>query len=186
MSRFSKEPCWLAAHHPHVSSAPAFLRPWLRDNTSLTKQLKQVSQSDFYVQVVDEGWRCPQLSEARLLNISWRRYAWVREVLLHCEGKPTVYGRTVIPVTSLRGGLQALARLGTRPLGAAIFQDPGLHRDIVEIAPWRGALHLPAIDAELTPLWGRRSLFHVYEQPLMVAETFLSSIEDYAHPGNRF
>ena len=111
------------------SRVPENLSDWLLDRESLTLRLQQLcpgkSPGGFSVQV---------LSQARALCMQPREIAVIRQVLLLCGRQPWIYARTVIPVTSLRGKLQRLTGLGTRPLGGVLFADPGMQRGMVELA----------------------------------------------------
>ena len=104
--------------------------------------------------------------------------ALIRQVQLLCGEQAWVYARTVIPVSSLRGRLQRLAHLGTRPLGGMLFADPGMQRGDVQLArlgtgqPMHAAatfhLVLPPVE-----IWGRRTVFRLAHKPLLVSEVFL-------------
>ena len=104
--------------------------------------------------------------------------AIVRQVQLLCDGQPWIYARTVIPVTSLRGRLQRLAHLGTRPLGGMLFADPAMRRGTVQLARICAgqALYAMATSSLQQPpaeIWGRRSVFRIANKPLLVSEIFL-------------
>lgn len=104
--------------------------------------------------------------------------AIIRQVQLLCNDCPWVYARTVIPATSMRGRLQRLAHLGTRPLGAMLFTDPGMRRGIVELARITHGqqLYVDALQRSLKradEIWGRRSVFRIAGKPLLVSEIFL-------------
>ena len=104
--------------------------------------------------------------------------ALIRQVHLLCGDHPWVYARTIIPATSMRGRLRRLAHLGTRPLGAMLFADPGMQRGPVELAnigPGEplftdATRHMQQQPADI---WGRRSVFRIAHQPLLVSEIFL-------------
>jgi chorismate--pyruvate lyase len=104
--------------------------------------------------------------------------AIIRQVHLLCGSRPLVYARTIIPATSMRGKLQRLAHLGTRPLGAMLFADPGMRREGVELAnikPGEGLFldatrHISRLPGNI---WGRRSVFRIAHKPLLVSEIFL-------------
>jgi chorismate--pyruvate lyase len=160
------------------SAIPDELYGWLLDPASLTRRLQQLCPGRFRVRVLAQGWGAPRLDEARSLGVQAGRRAIIRQVQLLCNDAPWVYARTVIPATSLRGRLQRLAHLGTRPLGAMLFADPGVRRGIVELAgirrgeilyadATRGIRRRPAV------IWGRRSVFRVIDKPLLVSEIFL-------------
>jgi chorismate--pyruvate lyase len=130
------------------------------------------------VQVLSQVRDTPRLDEAQVLGMQPREMAIVRQVLLLCDGNPWVYARTVIPVTSLRGKLQRLAGLGTRPLGGVLFADPGMRRGIVELAellPGHAVYAAATGHMRQRPaaIWGRRSVFRMSGKPLLVSEIFL-------------
>jgi len=92
-----------------------------------------------------------------------------------------VFARTVIPASSLRGRLRRLSMLGTRPLGALLFADPGMRRDAPEIARIHPGhdIFLQAVQhsrARPAAIWGRRSVFYLDNKPLLVSEIFLPEI----------
>jgi len=163
------------------TAIPDELYGWLLDPASLTRRLQQLCPGRFRVRVLAQGWGAPRLDEARALGIQAGRRAMIRQVQLLCDDRPWVYARTVIPATSLRGRLRRLAHLGTRPLGAMLFADPGMRRGIVELAcigrgetlyadATRGIRQRPAA------IWGRRSVFRVLDKPLLVSEIFLPGL----------
>ena len=113
-----------------------------------------------------------------VLNMPESSLGWVRQVQLLCDGKPWVYARTIIPLTSLRGRLRRLAHLGTRPLGGMLFADPGMRREIVELACIRKGQDMYAaatrgLTGKPDCVWGRRAVFRIARKPLLVSEVFL-------------
>jgi len=116
-----------------------------------------------------------------VLGLRPEAYAFVREVHLMCDDEPWVFARTVIPATTLKGGRRRLANLGKRPLGAVLFADRSMRRSLVEIA--RLSSGQPLFARAVAPLnrapsaiWGRRSMFRLSGQPLLVSEIFLPAI----------
>ncbi|UTA47979.1 chorismate lyase [Simiduia sp. 21SJ11W-1] len=170
-----REPHWRDAQQ--VSwQLPKPLLPWLLDEGSLTARLIEHSQQRFAVDLLAQGWGEGYVGEYRLLNSPLRQKMLVREVILQGAGRPWVYARSLVPVTSLQGRLKALKQLDNRPLGALLFQDPGMQRgpiQVAEIRPAHGYLHASAAPQTHTPLWGRRSVFYLDQQPLLVSEVFL-------------
>jgi chorismate--pyruvate lyase len=160
------------------SRLPVDLCDWLLDRASLTLRLQHLCPGEFRVQVLSQVRDLPRLDEAQVLGMQAREVAVVRQVLLLCSGTPWVYARTVIPVTSLRGKLQRLAGLGTRPLGGVLFADPGMRRDSVELAeilPGHAVYAAATDHMQQRPavVWGRRSVFRLSGKPLLVSEIFL-------------
>jgi chorismate--pyruvate lyase len=157
---------------------PTDLVHWLLDPASLTLRLQQLCGSRFHVRVISQGWGRPRLDEAQALDMAGRERAIIRQVQLMCADHAWIYARTVIPATSLRGKLQRLAHLGTRPLGAMLFADPGMQRGGVELARILPGQELFAdamqgADDGTRTIWGRRSVFRITGRPLLVSEIFL-------------
>jgi chorismate--pyruvate lyase len=172
---------------PHTcylhSALPPGLADWLLDPASLTLRLQQRCPGGFEVRVLSQRRGRPALHEVRALGMRQQRNAIIRQVQLLCNGKPLVYARTVIPLSSLRGRLKRLAHLGTRPLGGVLFADPGMRRGAVELACiqpgeslYRAAVGVPRRAAG--PVWGRRSVFRVAGHPLLVSEVFLPAFAE--------
>lgn len=160
------------------SALPAKLCSWLLDTASLTLRLQQLCPGRFRVRVLSQAWGIPCTDEARLLGMPQRQRAIIRQVQLLCDGQPWIYARTVIPVSSLRGRLQRLAHLGTRPLGGMLFADPGMRRGTVQLARIRAGqvLYAAAMSRQQqqpAEIWGRRSVFRLAARPLLVSEVFL-------------
>ena len=160
------------------SALPAKLCSWLLDTASLTLRLQQLCPGRFRVRVLSQAWGIPGTDEARLLGMPQGQRAIIRQVQLLCDGQPWIYARTVIHVTSLRGRLQRLVHLGTRPLGGMLFADRGMRRGIVQLARIRAgqALYAAAtsrLQSSPAEIWGRRSVFRIAGKPLLVSEIFL-------------
>jgi chorismate--pyruvate lyase len=130
------------------------------------------------VRLLSQSWDRPFQDEARILGMKDGSRALIRQVQLLCGEQAWVYARTVMPVSSLRGRLQRLAHLGTRPLGGMLFADPGMQRGGVELARLctgqtmhaAATFHMTSPPAEI---WGRRTVFRLAGKPLLVSEIFL-------------
>lgn len=164
---------WRHWHHFRRDQLPSALRPWLLAEGSLTRHLTEAAGGDFHVQLLYQGWQRPTLSERRLLGLDHRALALVREVVLWGAGQPWVYGRSVFPNSSLRGGLRRLKRLRDSSLGTVLFRYPQLNRTPFEIAVVDGASQLPIPLRSDNRLWARRSRFSLNGRLLVVSETFL-------------
>ncbi len=163
-----------------VNSGP--YRRWLVDGGSLTKRLQARSQK-FQVQPVRHQYAKPQVDEALLLNLPRREHALLREVMLICDGTPVVFAHSVLPLTSLQGEWRTLARLGNRPLGAALFMNPRVTRTPLEYKKLsrQHALYRRALAGSTQrpeALWARRSIFRLNEAAIMVTEVFLPQVLD--------
>ncbi len=179
--KHANEPVW----HPRNRIRNGWLSPamqqWLLDDSSLTRRLQQNCPGRFRVEVLNQGWERPLLSEARALKIRPERRVLVRQVHLLCDDTPWVFARTVIPVTSLRGRQRRLRHLGNRPLGAFLFADPHMRRaplEIVSIDAGQRLYHRAIAHSrhQDNTIWGRRSVFYLEERPLLVSEIFLPDL----------
>lgn len=164
------------------------LRRYLLNTGSLTANLETLCPAEgIDVQVLYEARDRLDPGEARKLGLPGRARAWVREVGLLCGKEPWVFAHSVMPPRTLTGPGRRLLRLGTRPLGAALFAESGLRRGPIELT-WvpAGALRyvgfgrLVAAAAGDRGCWGRRSLFHVASgRPLLVCEFFLPALVEH-------
>ena len=157
---------------------PPRLYSWLLDPASLTARLQSLCPGRFRVRVLSQGWGAPRLDEAQVLGMRHGERAVIRQVQLLCGNRPWIYARSIIPATSMTGRLQRLAHLGTRPLGALLFADPGMQRGVVELANikpgeplFRDAVR--HMSRQPGNIWGRRSVFRLADKPLLVSEIFL-------------
>jgi len=169
---------WKPNRHYLRAQIPRPICNWLLDTASLTLRLQQLCSGKFRVRVLSQVSGRPTQDEARALGMRPDGKAIIRQVQLLCDGQAWVYARTIIPVTSLRGRLRRLAHLGTRPLGGMLFADPGMRRDIVELACIRKgqALHgqvTRGMRSKPDCVWGRRAVFRIAGKPLLVTEVFL-------------
>jgi chorismate--pyruvate lyase len=170
----------MAARQCLRSTAPLAVWDWLLDPGSLTRRLQLACGTQFHVRVLRQGWGRPLASERQTLNIKRGERAVIREVRLMCGERPWVFARTVIPVRSLRGAQRRLAHLGSKPLGAALFADPHVHRGEVEVAHIGPDERLFARAVGTAPyhqaIWGRRSVFWSQGKSLLVSEIFLPAL----------
>jgi chorismate--pyruvate lyase len=160
---------------------PRDVRHWLSDRGSLTRRLRS-SCASFRVQPVATGLARPNRDELGVLRLRAGARAYVREVQLICDGTAVVFAHSVLPVASLRGGWNGVTRLGTRPLGDALFNNPRIRRRPLQyccLGP-RHPLHR-GVQRHLlvggARLWARRSLFCLRGHPLLVTEVFLPAIQ---------
>ena len=153
--------CW--THRKHFPLSPQ-QRYWLCGSDSLTKQLTAFANGDFRVRVLREYRARPYAHEAKKLSLPYHLTAFIREVELCCEGKPTVFARSVMPLSAMKGtGLQ-LAHLGNTPLGHLLFQRATVDIEQRELA---------RIDTQTQTHWARRTLYEFAGSPILVSEFFL-------------
>jgi chorismate--pyruvate lyase len=171
--------------HAQAAGFPAPARRWLTVSTSLTAAVRAVS-ADFAVRRVLEGWRRPLRDEARALGVTSHERVWTREVVLADGAAPLVYAHTI----AARAALPAwpwLRGLGDRPLGAVLFDHPGVARLAHEYRRLDGrhplyhaALRQRAASVSAPPqgghLYARRAAFVLHGERLLVTEVFLPEL----------
>jgi len=175
---FNREPAWRENRIGTRHQLPETVQSWTFESGSLTQRLRAVYGDAVAVKVLFQQWRVPFLTERCLLKLPEHRVCLSREVLLHADGKPLILARTIIPATTIKIA-SSLARLGTRPLGEVIFSYPKLERiamDVTLINPayWTTSA-LTTADIE-QPLWGRRTVYAIKHQQMLVSEFFLPEI----------
>jgi chorismate lyase len=173
----SRDPSWQILNTFECRRLPEGQLANLLDSGSLTQRLLRASDGDFAVKRIVEAWRRPNFSERQRLGLADREYAFLREVALVCKGEIWVLARSIIPKRSLVGKNKHLSSLGDRPLGATLFKDPTLSRTLFEVCQLQ-AKQLPDFSwgtgkAANNYFWGRRSVFVLRGQDLLVSEIFL-------------
>lgn len=145
-------------------------RPWLLDRGSLTLRLR-AHCADFGVRDVrqEAAWM-PGMG--RVL---------VREVFLHCGDTPMVYAYSVLPLGALHGPWKRLGRLGDKPLGLVLFNDPRVRRSPLEfkkLGPHHPLYRRACRGSAACPahLWARRSTFRLGGGAIRVTEVFLPTV----------
>jgi chorismate--pyruvate lyase len=171
-----REPRWQTATIARWQ-VPTQLKPWLQGRGSLTTELLVASAGVFRVEVLSQALANIYPSEQQLLGLKSGQRALVREVILFGCGQPWVFARSVLPLSTLTGRLRALRRLDNRPLGHHLFSYANMRRSEIELALiGRRERYLPAAyRTHNQSQWGRRSVFHLDNKPLLVSEVFLNS-----------
>ncbi len=148
---------------------------WLRDRGSLTLRIQ--ARGRFAVRLLHQGLARPTRDEAVLLGLRLCICAWVREVVLLCDGIEVAFAHTVLPARPRGPVTRWLARLGSRSLGSLLFSHPGFVRGAMTFKRLdvRHPVFAPAkqvIGGSEDTLWARRSLFHCAAQSVLVTEVF--------------
>jgi chorismate--pyruvate lyase len=176
---YRSPPAW-KNHHPGLHyKLPGDLQSWLAEPGSLTKRLRQIYGGSFGVKVLFNRWKPAYIDECRLLDLDPARFQLIREVLLHSNGAPLVLARTVLPLATIRIARRNLSHLGNRPLGEVLFAYPDLQRRQRQLscaAPNIWSAPLQTVESMEKPVWGRRTVYAIHNQPLLVAEFFLPAL----------
>ena len=163
-------------------SNPA-LRAWLRAPGSLSQRLASLGQN-FAVQKISQKRARVNVQERQQVRAA---QCLVREVILHVDGQPLVYARSVVALRASFGPWRALRGLGARPLADLLFADRRVCRSRLQaqrLKPtspnWR-AVHRAwtAPSGQMLPtgaLWARQSTFVRHGTPLRVQEVFVARL----------
>ncbi|KAF3983964.1 MAG: chorismate lyase [Methylococcales symbiont of Hymedesmia sp. n. MRB-2018] len=175
---FTQEPHWKKHHSGLKNTLPTNVQSWVYETHSLTKRLRKTYGQSVSVEILFHRKKVAFLSECRLLKLPHHQYNLIREVLLHANGKPLILARTILPEKTVKIAKRNLSHLGTRPLGEVIFSYPKLQRldlNISCIKPyqWTDGLN-HTIDIKQA-IWGRRTVYAIHQQPLLVSEFFMPS-----------
>lgn len=180
---FNREPSWRENRQGLRHKLPRNVQSWTYESGSLTRRLRGRHGDAVAVKVLFQRWNTPFLSERRLLNMPEHRRGFIREVLLHADGKPLILARTIIPAGTIKAAKSNLSHLGNRPLGEIIFSYPKLERVAMDVALVNPSTWTPSALAEAgidQPIWGRRTVYAIAHKQMLVSEFFLPGVlEDY-------
>ena len=158
---------------------------WLTTPGSLTARLIAHSRH-FRVQKLRQAGNVCLADEAGAIGLARPRRVWEREVLLRCDGRPVVFGHTVVPMSASASDWPLFSALGERSLGTTLFYDPLVRRGELEFArlrpghPLLARVHaalggdLPADDI----CFARRCVYRRRQGLLLVTEVFLPAVLD--------
>lgn len=173
---FNDEPDW-KPNYPGIHHAlPEDVRSWVYEAHSLTQRLRCFYGDAVKVKILYHQWNTPFLSEVKHLHLRYQRYSLIREVLLHADDKPLILARTILPKRTIKIAKRNLSHLGTRPLGEVIFSYPHLERLEMDICCVKHDTWSQSLQQQLNinhSVWGRRTVYAIQKQPLLVSELFL-------------
>lgn len=154
------------------------LRSWLTEPDSLTARCQRTCV-DFRVRLLRYDHGRPLADEAAGCARG-RQPAWVREVVLECDGRPVIFAHTTVATTAKGCLPRWMAGLGNRSLGSLLFSFPGFRRKAIEYLRLdrRHPLYqrAAAVGAAGPSLWARRSLHCLGNECVLVTEVFLPEI----------
>lgn len=178
MNFSARAPRWVSESQLALLRPSGKTRRYLVHSGSLTKKIIRSCDSKFRVDVVAQQFSAIDHSERELLGLQAGATANVRSVLLYCGNRPWVFAHTVIPHHALKRSLRRLTQLGNRSLGAVLHSSRVMERSTVEYANLQPHHLLFQEAAECVgkkpiSLWGRRILYKIDGDPLLVTEIFL-------------
>jgi len=143
---------------------------WLLGLDSLSRRLEQHCQV-LSVSVLDNTHINPSSLTEEETNLLSKEVCLRRKVILKGDQTSWVYGRTLIPLSSLQDQPHDLTRQGHVPLGITVFSAKSVHRDKLQVAK---------VMTDKGELFARRSRLWMNEKPMLVAELFLPNAPIYS------
>jgi len=157
------------------------MHDWLTTEGSLTARLIAHSER-FRVRRLHQKSSMCLADETHAIGLPRPERVWEREVLLECDGKPAVFGHTVVPTSCTASDWPLFSALGERSLGTTLFYDPLVRRGQLEFARIRPGHPLfvrvrAAIGgADDTIYFARRCVYRRHQGLLLVTEVFLPEV----------
>jgi chorismate--pyruvate lyase len=158
----------------------------LTDTTSLTRKLMERSRH-FHITLLRQARRVCLADEYATVGLPRCLCVTEREVVLECDGRPTVYGHSIVPLNATASDWPFFGTLGERSLGSTLFGDPRVMRGAMEYArlhPHHPLMRRAAAalgDGIGGQLYARRCLYRRKKGMLLVTEIFLPAIADIPH-----
>jgi chorismate--pyruvate lyase len=100
---------------------------WLIEPGSITSRIK--SFSDFKLKLLRDGPGEVDAADDDLIISNYKENN-IREVLLYSDEEPLIYAKSIIPLETIRLGLDVLGNLKENPLGDILFQILKLKKNI--------------------------------------------------------
>lgn len=158
---------------------------WLTKPFILSQALRRVCQT-LTVNVISQEFAVAFEDEYEILDIDKKELPLVRKVFLEGDNHPLTYGRVIVAPITYRHHFSQFDMLGESPIGESmLYHNPDVTRGPFEFIALdentllfqEAALKYPtAIQA---PLYGRRSVFWMKQDPLLVTELFLPALPPY-------
>ncbi len=177
---FSEPIEWHKSLSQWRNDIPARLAAWLKFSGSMTRRMQRHCQ-EVRIDVLSHHIARPTFHEARLLQISERSAALIREIIMYCDAQPWLYARTVAPLATVNSELPRLYDLGSTELGKLLFHHPNMRRSAFSYSCLRPEQTLyqqvlQTAECNAQCLWARRSKFILSGKKLLLSEVFLPAM----------
>ncbi|SMY09262.1 chorismate--pyruvate lyase family protein [Flavimaricola marinus] len=171
------------------SDLPVLVRDWVALTSSMTARIGLVADSPIDVEVLRQTEAQLRPDEAGLLELSDGPTV-VREVCLSAEGLPLLVARTAVTSQKLQAH-PTIVKLGNKALGSLLFAGPKpcpyTAREFARLTEGDALFDLVRSRhsgaAAQSEYWARRTLFWLFDEPLLVTEIFLPELLE--HPRAR-
>lgn len=159
-----------------VQNLPGSVEDWLAEPGSLTARVRSRCPENFRLRVIDQR-REPDVA---LFEDVVPSEIFCREITLGCGDTPLVFARTRIPAATISAN-PWLGELGTTPLGARLYDEPGYMRGRFFVARMvRGDALYDYVNENVTALraelWARKARVELSGAPFEICECFLPGL----------
>ena len=160
------------------------LQPWLVDTGSMTARFKHIAGNNFSVTLLNEAIAKIDNEDYSLLKIPNTEPVRVRQIYLCRHQQPWIYGKTLLPQSTIDNTPYDLANLGTKPIGSVLFANhakrSSLSFCLLSADDFLYQQAVANLNEQPKNLWARRSIFTLQNYPLLIYEVFLPALCRYA------
>ena len=134
---------------------------WLNEAGSITSRIK--SFSNFKLKLLKDGLGEVDIIEDDLIISNYEENN-IREVILLSNEEPLIYAKSIIPLETIKLGLNILGNLKENPLGDILFSNPEIKKKYMLFARFQSKEEI---------FYGRKGIYTVKGYPFSVCEIFL-------------
>ena len=134
---------------------------WLNEAGSITSRIK--SFSNFKLKLLKDGPGEVDIIEDDLIISNYEENN-IREVILLSNEEPLIYAKSIIPLETIKLGLNILGNLKENPLGDILFSNPEIKKKYMLFAKFESNKRI---------FYGRKGIYTVKGYPFSVCEIFL-------------
>ena len=134
---------------------------WLNEAGSITSRIK--SFSNFKLKLLKDGPGEVDIIEDDLIISNYEENN-IREVILLSNEEPLIYAKSIIPLETIKLGLNILGNLKENPLGDILFSNPEIKKKYMLFAKFESNKKI---------FYGRKGIYTVKGYPFSVCEIFL-------------
>ena len=134
---------------------------WLNEAGSITSRIK--SFSNFKLKLLKDGLGEVDIIEDDLIISNYEENN-IREVILLSNEEPLIYAKSIIPLETIKLGLNILGNLKENPLGDILFSNPEIKKKYMFFARFQSKEEI---------FYGRKGIYTVKGYPFSVCEIFL-------------
>ena len=134
---------------------------WLNEGGSITSRIR--SFSNFKLKLLKDGPGEVDIIEDDLIISNYEENN-IREVILLSNEEPLIYAKSIIPLETIKLGLNILGNLKENPLGDILFSNPEIKKKYMLFARFQSKEEI---------FYGRKGIYKVKGYPFSVCEIFL-------------